>query len=120
MRLGRSRPIPALLLRQAAAAQPAAASATAALSVTATAAPKAPATATASLTVTASHFALPWREDFSGGNWSRWVTSPTDSSGSIAVALGVTGGQGYMAQAANAVPGGGRAYPLTSPGSVSS
>src|SRR4051812_11797890 len=156
MRLGRSRPIPALLLRRAVPEPPV--SATASLDLVASATPVAPATATAALvidagsvtaaaqasataslaiasvsvsakaqvSVTASlsiavfHVALPWPEDFSSGDWSRWAASPALVSGTVANALTVSAGAGVLATSNPGTDGGVRAYPAGALGLVSS
>jgi hypothetical protein len=122
MRLGRSRPIPALLLRRPAdltatasldivATGTGSTTATAALSINATATPST--TATAALSINATHFALPWPEDFSGGDWSRWTASSVFTTGNVANALSVVGGAGVLSTDRVGSDGGARAYPST-------
>jgi hypothetical protein len=80
MRLGRSRPIPALLRRRATLPTP---------------------------------ITLPWPEDFSGGDWSRWTSSGYQGNPPGA-GLAVSSGAGVMGTN-TAGTGGVRGYPTGAP-----
>lgn len=72
--------------------------------------PSFPASSNASLSIKATHFALPWGEDFSGGDWSRWLDTPWTGDVVSNPPLRVSGGGGALASSRAGNSGGVNVY----------